>query len=65
MNASAATENSTIKDVLLLNPDTSAIFTDAKVDWDELRFGNPPAASCKNAMAKIPQGAILIITNPT
>ena len=65
VNASAATDNSTIKDVVLLNPDTSAILTNAKVDCDERRFGNPPAASCSNAVAQIPQGTRIVIMNPT
>lgn len=56
--------NSTIKDVLLLNPNTTTILTTARIDCDERRFGNPPAASCKNAIAQIPQDPATITRNP-
>lgn len=54
LNASAGLENS----------NTAPILTLAKIDCDDRRFGNPPAASCKDALAQIPQDPATIITDP-
>lgn len=61
VNTSAASENSTAKDVLLLNPTT---LTAVEIECDDEKFGNPPAASCRDAMAQIPQDAATILENP-
>lgn len=64
LNESTATGNSTIKDILLLNPSATRILTLPTIDCDDLRFGNPPAASCENAVAQIPQDPATIIRDP-
>lgn len=63
-NTSAAADNSTIKDVLLLNPNSTTILTTGKIECDERRFGNPPAASCLDAIGQMPQDPATVIRNP-
>ena len=58
------TGNSNIKESLLLRPNTSTTLAMAKIECDDRRFGNPRVASCKNAVAQIPQDPVTIIRNP-
>ena len=39
-----------------LGPNTTTL-TEGKIDCDQNRFGNPPSASCKDAMALLPRNA--------
>lgn len=60
---SLATQNSTIKNILQLNPNITTVLRDSKIDCDQRRFGNPPAASCKDAIDQIPHDPATVIHN--
>ncbi|CAD6587534.1 MAG: hypothetical protein ASARMPRED_003174 [Alectoria sarmentosa] len=60
LNASAV-DNSTITG---LNPIPSTFLTIPKIECDDDRFGEPPVASCKNAIAEIPQDPATVIRDP-
>lgn len=64
-NVSAMTDNSTAtKDLLLPGLNESTSLKLAKIVCDDLRFGNPPAASCENAILQIPQDPGTIALDP-
>lgn len=56
--------NASAEDLLLQNTNKSTNLKIAKIECDESRFGNPPVASCQNAVAQLPQDARTIIINP-
>lgn len=62
-NASAQADRSTTKGVLLLN--TDAVTTGAKVECDDRIFGNPPAASCRDAVNQMQVAASVLSKDPT
>ena len=64
MKVSGTTGNSEIRELLLLNPNTSTTLTIAQIECDEWRFGHPQAASCKDAVAQIPQDPVTVMMNP-
>ena len=64
LNTSVTTVNSTFKQVLLLNQNTASLQTDIKIDCDERHFGNPPVASCQDAIAQLPRDPEMFIRHP-
>ena len=64
VNASAATDDSTVEDVLRLKATT---LKDPQVDCDGRRFGNPPVASCKDVVAYMlnQQDPATLLRDPT
>lgn len=64
LNASAQADRSTTtKDVLLLNID--AVLYGGKVECDDYIFGNPPAASCQDAVNRLHVPPSVISRDPT
>ena len=64
VNASPATDNSTIEDVLRLR---ATMLKDPQVDCDGRRFGHPPVASCKDVVAYMlnQQDPATLLRDPT
>ena len=65
LNASAATNSTLIEDGVLLNPEIATELRTLKVDCDESRFGNPPVASCRDALQQIPHDPAILARDPT
>lgn len=63
-NASAQADRSTTRDVLLLNTD-AVTNNNAKVVCDDHVFGNPPAASCQNAVNQMYVDKSVLEKDPT
>ncbi|CAF9934841.1 MAG: hypothetical protein ALECFALPRED_006160 [Alectoria fallacina] len=61
-NASVIIDNFTIKDTANLTSSTHLSIP--KIDCDDERFGTPSVASCKDAIAEIPQDPATIIRDP-
>ena len=64
VNTSVLAESSTIGDILRLPLNAPTIRAGGNVDCDWYRFGNPPAASCKDAVDQIPQDPATMSRNP-
>ena len=56
-------QNSTVNNLLLPSLNASTILTDAKIDCDQIRFGNPPVASAQDAVDQIPHDVRTYILN--
>ena len=65
LNASTGTNSTLIEDGILLNPKIATELRSLKVDCDESRFGNPPVASCKDALIQIPHDPATLAKDPT
>ena len=56
--------NASAEDLRLQSTNVSTSLKVAKIECDEHRFGNPPVASCQDAIEQLPQDPRTIIINP-
>ena len=65
LNASAATSNSTLRDMLLLNQKTTTASNRPSIECGDSDFGHPPVASCRDALDQLPHDPRCIQQDPT